>query len=102
MGDNTNTSLNKVVVSRQGIVASRQGIVLYLYFGRILYDNKCCVLLLLLLLHQLLLESSFTFYSSRFFQVTFTSNQVVLKRLTFTSTQVENKSSSVTPVSNIA
>ena len=27
MGDNTNTSLNKVVASRQGIVASWQGIV---------------------------------------------------------------------------
>ena len=49
----------------------------------ILCYEKFCLLLLL----RLLLESSFTF----------TSNQVVLERLAFTSTREQNKSSPVTP-----
>jgi len=57
----------------------------------ILYYNKFDLLL------QLLLESSVTLYSSRFLQVFFYFTQVVLKRLTSTSTQEQNKSSSVTP-----
>jgi len=65
--------------------------------SHILCYNTFYLLFLLLLLRQLILESSFTFYSSRFYKFTFISTQVILKRLTFTSVQVQNKSSSVTP-----
>jgi len=66
----------------------------YAFYSHIFCYNK--VYLLLLLLLQLILESSFTFYWSRFVQVYFNLYSSNFEEAYFTSTQVQNKSSSVT------